>query len=69
MATITPFTVRGQRRNGGLYYIESASGDVAEHVEDRYRKGDQWLAVERNAELIGEITRHPDTGKRIWWAS
>lgn len=41
---------------------------VAEAVALAYRSGYRTLRVTDGHRVIGEITRHPETGRRTWWA-
>jgi hypothetical protein len=41
----------------------------AELIAILYRRGARWAKVYDDAgHLVAEVTAHPDTGKRIWWA-
>ncbi len=44
---------------------------VAEFVKSRYRRGWRTLKVtplDDSDTEAGAISRHPDTGRRVWWA-
>lgn len=58
---------RGERRDGAGFVGSSA--EPAEVIVDRWmRRRARWLEVTRDGELVGSIGRHPDTGRRCWWA-
>ena len=65
-----PRRYRGKFRTGtGCVGSLKSFIDVAEWVEQQFksRRWD-WLTVEDQGNIIGEICQHPDTGNRIWWA-
>jgi hypothetical protein len=47
-----------------------AAGELAGWVRGRYAAGWRRLVVvdASTGEPVAEITRHPDTGRRVWWA-
>lgn len=61
---------RGQTRHG-VYAMGSSIMEPAALVEELYRKG--WrvgtqVSDAATQQIVGEIVRHPDTRRRIWWA-
>lgn len=59
----------GINRGGGSV-VGRTTTPPAEFVEAKFDARWQSLDVEdEDGELVGSITRHPDTGRRIWWAA
>jgi hypothetical protein len=61
-------TYRGQLRSGAPITGTASTDDLMAFVKQRYDRRWQALTVTRNGEEVGGISRHPDTGKRTWWA-
>lgn len=62
-------TYRGVMRSGAYAIGPIPPGvTVAEFVERKFRARWRSLTVHRGVHEMGAIAKHPDTGRRIWWA-
>lgn len=63
---------RGINKNGVGVTGQADISNVAEFVEDYYRRGFRQLTVYivsgGTEQTLGRIEPHPDTGQRTWWA-
>lgn len=76
-----PYRYVGVTRNGEARLgVTTPSGTLAQWVEDRFAAGWRQLTVSPGPGpvppvpgngpplVVAAITRHPDTGRRTWWA-
>jgi len=63
-------TVRGERKNGNgfLEKLRRTPNIAGLIVAMKWKNGTRWCVVESDDGIeLGGISRHPDTGKRVWW--
>lgn len=69
MTAMIQYTYRGQCRFG-TNSCGTTTSPPDRFVTDCWAARWRWLEVESpDGEIVGEINRHPDDGKRVWWAS
>lgn len=56
------------RNRAGHYVSGSTTADPAEFVGAKFKARWQALTLCCPEFIVGAIDRHPDTGRRLWWA-
>ena len=59
-------TYRGRMKDGTG--VTGVTPDPYAFAAAKFRAGWRELTITRNGVEVGGISRHPDTGRRTWWA-
>lgn len=55
----------------GVSIIARTQSTPSNLTKALFGRGMRWVTVTdaETGEVVGEVTKHPDTGKRTWWAA